>query len=399
MSNRFRNGLTVLMLLVLASSAFYAGYLARELRGSADSTAGVAHAEQDMALYREAWDLIQGNFLGEMPNSTAVTYGAIRGSLSALNDPYTVFIEPAAREVERESLEGRFGGIGAYISRNEETGEATLEPIPGNPAEKAGIVSGDVLLAVDGVPITAEMTVPDIVEMVKGEKGSSVTLTIRHAGATETVDISIVRDDILLPSVAYRLLESDPTIGYIQLTRFSGESGQEVAAALTDLLGQGATKLILDLRQNGGGLRDAAVDVADHFLDEGTVVIVESQQDGERVYSSTNETLAPDQPLVVLVDGGTASASEIVAGALHDRGRAKLIGSKTFGKGSVQLVFDLSDGSSVHVTSARWYTPNRLQLDQNGLDPDFPVEVTQEDIDNGLDPALDRAVQYLQTGS
>ena len=312
MSNRFRNGLTVVMLVVLAASAFAAGYLTRELvNGRGGSTP--AHAEgDDMALFQEAWSLVEANFLGQLPESRQVTYGAIRGSLATLEDPYTVFIEPAAREVERERLQGSFGGIGAYITRSEETGEVLLEPIPGNPAEAAGVLVGDVLLAVDGQSITAEMTVPEIVDMVKGEKGTSVTLTLRHPGATKAVDISVVRADILLPSVVYRLLEDDPTIGYIGLSRFSGESGNEVGVAVQTLLSQGATRFVLDLRQNGGGLRDAAVAVADHFLDSGPVLYVDSQQEGERVFNATDETLAPDEPLVVLIDGGTASASEIV---------------------------------------------------------------------------------------
>ena len=399
MSNRFRNGLTIFMLVILAVSAFAAGYLTRELvNGRGAST--LAHADQDMSLYQEAWSLIEDNFLGVLPASRDVTYGAIRGSLAALNDPYTVFVEPVAREAERERLQGTFGGIGAYIARSEESGDIVLEPIPGNPAEAAGILSGDVLLAVDGEPITAAMTVPDIIEMVKGEKGTAVVLTVRHPGATEPVDISVIRDDILLPSVVYRLTDQDPNIGYIQLSRFSGESGNEVGAAIQDLQAQGATKFILDLRQNGGGLRDAAVDVADHFLDEGPVLYLQSQDEGERVFNATPETIAPDEPLVVLIDGGTASASEIVAGALKDRERAVLVGnSKTFGKGSVQLVFDLTDGSSVHVTSARWLTPNRRQLDQNGLEPDILVQVTQEDIDSGLDPVLEQAVAHLQGNS
>lgn len=398
MTDRFRSGLTVFVLVVLAASAFAAGYLTRELTNGRNESS-LAHAEQDgdQALFQEAWGLIEDNFLGTLPNSREVTYGAIRGSLATLEDPYTIFVEPAAREVERERLQGSFGGIGAYITRSEETGEVLLEPIPGNPAEAAGVLTGDVLLAIDGRSVTAEMTVPEIVDLVKGEKGSTVTLTLRHPGATEAVDIAIVRGDILLPSVAYRLLEQDPAIGYIGLSRFSGESGNEVGAALQDLQAQGATRFILDLRQNGGGLRDAAVEVADHFLDDGPVLYLTSQQEGERVFNATDDTLAPAQPLVILIDGGTASASEIVAGALSDRERATLIGnSRTFGKGSVQLVFDLSDGSSVHVTSARWLTPNRRQLDGNGLEPDVLVEVTQEDIDNGRDPVLDRAIQYLQ---
>jgi carboxyl-terminal processing protease len=218
-----------------------------------------------------------------------------------------------------------------------------------------------------------------------------------HLGSDVPVEVPIVRGDILLPSVSYRLLDQEPTIGYIQLARFSGESSNEVADALEALLAQGATRLILDLRQNGGGLRDAAVDVADHFLDGGPVLYMESQEEGEKVYNATDETLAAAEPLVVLIDGGTASASEIVAGALRDRDRAILIGgSRTYGKGSVQLVFDLSDGSSVHVTSARWFTPDHHQIDHHGLEPDVLVEVTQEDIDNGRDVVLEQAVSYLQ---
>ncbi len=395
MSNRFRNGLTVFMLVILAVSAFAAGYLTRELvNGRGDSS--LAHADQELSTFYEAWRLIDENFLGALPEARDVTYGAIRGSLATLNDPYTVFIEPAAREVERERLQGKFGGIGAYIVRSEETGEVILETIPGNPAEIAGIVTGDVLLAVDGTPVTTATTVPELIDRVKGEKGTAVVLTVRHPGATDSVDISVIRDDILLPSVAYRLMEQNGTIGYIQLSRFSGESSQEVGAAIQDLQSQGATHLILDLRQNGGGLRDAAVEVVDHFLEDGPVLYLESQKDGERVFNATAGSVAPTEPLVVLIDGGTASASEIVAGALQDRDRAVLIGSRTFGKGSVQLVFDLSDGSSVHVTSARWLTPNRNQIDQSGLEPDIAVELTQEDIDNGRDPALEEAILYLQ---
>jgi carboxyl-terminal processing protease len=399
MSNRFRNGLTLFMLVILVVSAFVAGYLTRELVNGRGASP-LAHAEQDMSLYHEAWGLVEDNFLGTLPTTQDMTYGAIRGSLAALDDPYTVFIEPAVREVERERLQGTFGGIGAYITRPQEAGDVVLEPIAGNPAEAAGIVPGDVLLAVDGRPITAEMTVPEIIELLKGEKGTTVVLTIRHPGEAETVDVSIVRDDILLPSVVYRLTAQDPTIGYIQLSRFSGESGNEVGAAIQNLQAQGATKFILDLRQNGGGLRDAAVAVADHFLDEGPVLYLQSQDEGERVFNATPETIARSEPLVVLIDSGTASASEIVAGALKDRERAVLVGnSKTFGKGSVQLVFDLTDGSSVHVTSARWLTPGRRQIDQSGLEPDILVEVTQEDIDSGLDPVLEQAVAYLQGNS
>jgi carboxyl-terminal processing protease len=384
------------MLVILAVSAFIAGYLTRELSGTR-ANGRVVRADQEMSLFYEAWNLIDNNFLGTIPASQDITYGAIRGSISALNDPYTVFIEPADRAVERERLQGTFGGIGAYLSISEETGEVILEPIPGNPAEEAGILPGDVLLSVDGQIITGEMTVPEIVDLLKGEKGTVVTLVVRHPSTGIEETISITRDDILLPSVAYRLLEEDKTVGYIQLSRFSGESGTEVGSAIQDLQSQGATRLILDLRQNGGGLRDAAIDVADHFLIDGPILFLQSQQEGERVFNASRQTQATVEPLIVLVDGGTASAAEIVAGALQDRGRATLIGSsRTFGKGSVQLVFDLSDGSSVHVTSAKWFTPNRNQIDQHGLEPNILVEITQEDIDSGRDPVLANAIQFFQ---
>lgn len=393
MSNQVRNGLTILMLVVLAVSAFAAGYFANDLLAMRNAAA----YSDDLGVFWEAWSLIEGKFIGELPTAEQRTYGAIRGSMEQLGDPYTVFVEPVARDAERESLRGTFGGIGAYITRPEDGGDVLLEPIPGNPAEAAGMLTGDVLVAVDGTTVTPDMTVEEIVDMIKGEKGTAVVLTVIHPDTTEPVDLEIVRDDILIPSVAYRLLEEAP-IGYIQLTRFSGESANEVAEAIEDLQGQGAESILLDLRHNGGGLLNAAVDIADLFLDGGAVLYQRSKDEGERVFEASADTLAPDMPVVILVDGGTASASEILAGALQDRGRGTLIGSKTFGKGSVQLVYELSDGSSVHVTSARWFTPERNQIDGQGLEPDIAVEVTQEAIDNGRDEVLTRAIDYLTNG-
>ncbi|MCB8922009.1 MAG: S41 family peptidase [Ardenticatenaceae bacterium] len=394
MTNQTRKIVTILLLALLAASAFVAGYFTNdfiELR----SGGTLVRQRQPFDVFWEAWNLVQSNFIGDLPDDQAMTYAAIRGVMQSLNDPYTVFIEPVVRDQERDSLRGSFGGVGAYIRRPEEGGDVLLEPIPGNPAEIAGILTGDVLVAVDGMMITPEMTVQEIADMIRGEKGTAVILTVIHPGDTESVDVSVMRDDILIPSVSYRMLDTDMPIGYIQLTRFSGESGNEVKAALEDLLDQGAEGLILDLRGNGGGLLTAAVDVASHFLDAGVVVTQQSRREGEREEKVSGETIAPDIPLIVLVDGGTASASEILAGALQDHGRAVLIGQQTFGKGSVQLVFDLSDGSSVHVTSARWFTPNGHQIDQQGLTPDVLVEVTQEDIDLNRDVMLNQAIEEL----
>jgi carboxyl-terminal processing protease len=377
-------------------ASFAAGFFVNDFVDVRNGRIGNGNQDQDFSIFWEAWDRIEQSYIGNLPTNTEMTYGAIRGSMSILGDPYTVFIEPVVREQEINSLRGNFGGIGANLQRNE-AGEVILSPIPGNPAEEAGILDGDILLAVDGTEVTGEMTVEDVANMIRGDVGSAVTLSVIHPDESDQTDITIVRDVILLPSVAYLILPDDPTIGYIRLSRFSGESAGEVEGAILDLQEQGAQRLILDLRQNGGGLLDAAVEVGDHFLDEGVVLYQISRSEDEKVFMSTDETVAGDIPLVILVDRGTASASEIVAGALQDRGRATLIGTTTFGKGSVQLVYDLSDGSSVHVTSARWYTPERHQIDQQGLEPDIVVVPTEEAIADGRDEALEAAVEFLQS--
>lgn len=395
MTERMRDISVVLLVILAVIAAFAAGFLTRGFVAGEE----VAGSNQDrFELLGEAWSYVEATYLGEQPAERQVTYGAIRGALAELGDPYTIFVEPAARQQERDSLRGNFGGIGANISRND-AGEAVLEPLPGNPAEAAGILSGDVLLAVDGQEIGAEMTVGEIADLIRGEKGTPVTLAVRHPGSDAAVEITIVRGDILIPSVTYRLIDEAPDIGYIQLSRFSGESSNEIQAAIAKLQSDGAQQLILDLRHNGGGLLDAAVDVAGHFLKGGIVMVQQSRDRAEQVYEADDEAVAGTMPLVVLVDGGTASSAEILAGALQDRDRATLVGAQTFGKGSVQLVYDLSDGSSVHVTSSRWYTPGYHQIDEQGLTPDVPVEITQEAIDRGQDPVLEAAINYLRNGT
>jgi carboxyl-terminal processing protease len=394
-----RDVIAIVLVIWMALAAFVAGYMFHDYRQSFAAAPVAAVDDEQFSVFWEALGWVEQSFIGDVPDDRAITYGAIRGALATLNDPYTYFVEPVAREQERETLRGNFGGIGANI-RREEDGRLTLTPIPGNPAEAAGIRDGDTLLAVDGLDVSDPdaFTVEEIVQLIRGKKGTAVVLTVRHAGSDAPVDIAIVRADILIPSVTARILPEDPTIGYIQLTRFSGESGGEVSAAIARLQAEGATRLILDLRHNGGGLLDGAIAVSDHFVEGGVLLYQQSRGQAERQFEANGAAAAGAMPLVVLIDGGTASAAEIVAGALRDRERAVLIGAPTFGKGSVQLVYDLSDGSSVHVTAARWFTPARHQIDQQGLAPDILVETTAAAAADGRDEFLARAVAFLQNG-
>ena len=351
----------------------------------------------EFGVFWEAWHLVEDRFFGDLPDMQYVAWGAIRGALGTLEDPHTTFLEPQPRQREREDLSGRFGGIGAYVAQAED-GSIVLDPMPGLPAEQAGVQEGDRLIRVDDTEITADMTVDDVVTLIRGELGTMVRLTLAREGQTEPIVVQVERQEIPTPSVEWRMVEGEEGVGYVRLTIFSGRTKGELQDALADLREQGMTRLILDLRGNGGGLLDSAIDVASEFLAGGVVAYQTEKGKEAQPFSASRGGAFTDGPLVLLVDGGSASASEIVAGALQDRDRAVLIGQKTFGKGSVQSVHDLSDGSSVHITYAKWITPARRQIDGEGLTPDVEVVITEEDRGQGRDSQLERAIEYLRTG-
>jgi carboxyl-terminal processing protease len=346
------------------------------------------------ALFWEAWHLVEKNFYGDLPDMHQVAWGAIRGALHTLNDPHTTFLEPQPRQREKERLSGQFGGIGAYVNQAE-GGTITLDPMPDLPAERAGVVKGDVLLRVDDTEITPEMSADDVAQLIRGEVGSIVRLTLARQGEPESILLEVQRQEIPSPSVEWYMLEQAEAAGYVRLALFSGRTALELEEALADLQSQGMTRLVLDLRGNGGGLFDASIDVASQFLPNGVVAYQLERGGKERTYQVSRKGILVGAPLVVLVDGATASASEIVAGALQDRGRAVLVGEKTFGKGTVQTVYDLSDGSSVHITYAEWLTPHRRQISGQGLAPDLEVTISEEDRSQGRDTQLERAIEYL----
>jgi carboxyl-terminal processing protease len=360
---------------------------------------GTASADEaaEFGVFWEAWHLVEGNFFGNLPEMNQVTWGAIRGALAELDDPHTTFLEPQPRQREKEDLSGRFGGIGAYVAEDEE-GNIVLDPMPELPAEQAGVQEGDAVIRVDDTEITPEMTVDDVVTLIRGKVGTIVRLTLRRAGEAEPIVAEIERQEIPSPSVEWRMLEEAEGVGYIRIILFSGRTATELKDALEELQALGMSQLVVDLRGNGGGLFDAAIDVSSRFLRDGVVVYQVEKDGGEQAHRVTGGTTYEGPPVALLVDGGTASASEIVAGALQDHQRATLVGQKTYGKGSVQQVFDLSDGSSVHITSAKFLTPNRRQIDGEGLMPDGEVMITDDDRSQGRDTQLERAIEYLENG-
>ncbi len=349
---------------------------------------------EPLGVFWEAWDRIEQTFYGELPSPRERTYGAVRGALALLGDSYTVFVEPQPSELDRDRMRGTFGGIGVTLRRDVE-GRMLLSPYADSPAERDGVREGDILLAVDGEGIADDTTVDDVRARLHGEVGTPVTLTLSHP-PTPPFDLTITRDEIRVPSVTWRVLDQAPDVGCLHIESFTGRTSEEVLAALQALQQAEISSLILDLRDNSGGLIDSAVATASQFLCDGTV-LYELRRDAEELsFPVQGGGIATDVPLVVLVNGGTASAAEIVAGALQDHGRAPLIGESTFGKGGVQLIYDLSDGSSLHVTSAVWLTPDRHQINGQGLMPD--VAVPRGDGGDGLqDEQLDRAVIYLQS--
>ena len=389
------------LITVTLALVFAAGFGAHWLltRASGDSLTAALTSSQGSAaakatgnfnVFWEAWNILGSSFYGVAPSDEQRTYGAIKGMVQEFQDPYTYFIEPQPRQREKEELSGEFGGIGAWVSKAED-GTIRLKPMPDGPAERAGVVENDILTAVDDTLIAAEATQDDVVTLVRGPIGQPVKLALLREGNDESLTVTVVRERIETPSVEWRILSEDPQTGYIAIRLFGERTAKELDRALDDLKDKGAQRLIVDLRHNTGGLLQASIDVTSRFLNDGVVVYERKQDGSETTYRVVNAPRAPNWPVAVLVDEATASASEIVAGALQDRGRATLIGEKTFGKGSVQMVHDLSDGSSIHVTVAHWMTPNGHEINGIGLTPDLPVP--HED---GRDAPLEQAIAFLK---
>ena len=356
-----------------------------------DQYAGTGSADQAdrLRVFWEAWDVIEHQFYRPAAlDYRAMTYGAVRGMLASLGDPHTTFLEPAEQHLDADRYKGEFGGIGALIAVR--SGRPTLTALGDqSPAAQAGLQVGDAISVVDGRQV-AGLDLDAIDALLRGEVGSKVELTIERE-QSETLSFTLARARIEVPSVAWQVLDGD--IGYVQVTYFSERTSAELASALRLLQRRDVRALALDLRGNGGGLVDSALGVLRYFLDYGVVLREVSAGGAEKRYTLPTERQSVNWPLAVLVDSGTASAAEIVAAAVQDRGRGKLIGERTFGKGSVQAVLTLADGSSVHVTTAHWLSPDGHPIDGLGVEPDIAV-ASREDA-GYADLVLRWATDYL----
>ena len=320
-------------------------------------------------LLGEAYDALQQDYvLKDQLTDDRLSTGAIRGMLETLDDPYTAYLDPDQMQLHGD-FSGHFGGIGAQVEiRN---GQFTIvATLPDSPASRAGIGPGDLVLSADGESLAGKPLL-EAVLLIRGPKGTEVTLEIVHEGEITPITVTVVRDTIVPQSVLWRMLE--PGIGYVRLTEFVETTHPQLKQALEQITAQETHGLVLDLRNNGGGLLSSAIDVASEFLEDGVLLSSVDSEDKETEHHLLPGGAATDIPMVVLVNGNSASAAEVVAGAIQDHRRGVLVGTRTFGKGSVTLIVPLSNGGGLNVTTARWFTPSGRLLEGNGLDPDVPV--------------------------
>ena len=349
----------------------------------------------NFSLFWEVWNKLKTEHIDSNEVSDQdLMYGAIKGLTGALGDPNTVFFTPDESEKFNEDIRGSFGGIGAEIGIRD--GNLTIiAPLVDTPAQSAGLKAGDTVLQIDGNP-TSDITIDDAVQEIRGDPGTVVTLTILRDGWDNSQKFEITRAIISVPTVKWEMIDGD--IIHLNLFSFSQNSTVDFQKAMIQALIQGGNGLILDLRGNPGGFLDVAVRIAGFFVDRGEVVATEKFTSGdERVLQAAGNAALKDLPVVVLVDEGSASASEILAGALRVDNGTKIVGVKSFGKGTVQELENLSDGSTLKITIANWLLPNGDLIQGNGLEPDVNVELTDEDIEAGDDTQLNAAVELLKS--
>lgn len=351
--------------------------------------------EVDISLLWSVWRLLDQYYLHQSDlKVNKLVFGAVSGMVAAVDDPYTVFMMPSDSKEFTDSLHGTLEGIGAQLEIR--SGEIiVVSPLKGSPAEKAGLRPLDIILTVSGKDVTG-MKLDDVVTMVRGKSGTSVTLTVGRKGEEKPITFKIVRERIHIPSVETKVMKTaSGSIGLVVLNQFGDDSTAEVRKALLSLKNEKLKGAVLDLRYNGGGYLESAIDIVSMFVREGRVVSVERRNKPTEELTAFGSPIFEDIPLVVLINGGSASASEIVAGALQDLKRTTIVGMQSFGKGTVQEVIDLPGGSSLRVTTAKWLTPSGHDLSKKGVTPDITVDRSIEQYRAEVDPQMVTAIEWL----
>jgi carboxyl-terminal processing protease len=397
----FLKAVVLIMLAVFVGViAFAAGFGTNYFysRGAPAPVAALSSSQppEKFGLMWEAWKILQEQFYYDIPSKNAMVHGMIRGSLESLEDPYSILVEPAPAQQEATTLQGNYGGIGAKVDLRKS--DIVLIPFPDSPASKAGILAGDQVLKINDEALKPEDTPDSVQNKLQGEIGSKVTLTLKRIGAPEDLVVELTLAEINIPTVQYHMLQNSP-FGYIQVTLESADTSKEFERALNELKKNNPQGIVIDLRNNPGGLfPDPALDIVGQFLPNAPVVTEKHNDGTQTAYTAHAASGGRDLKFVVLVNSGTASAAEIIAGAFLDSGKTALIGEKTFGKGSVQGLYPLSDKSVLHLTTAKWLTPKGSEIDGVGLKPNIQIPLTPDDAAKGLDPQLDRAIEYLTNG-
>lgn len=391
MKPSFRRNLNLALLIVVILVSFGLGSWFGKLQVVCD----VCQPEDiNFSLFWEAYHKLQEKFVNkEKFDVQEIIYGAISGMVKSLEDPHTVFFPPEDTKRFIEDVQGSFEGVGMQIDIIKGQLQV-IAPLKGTPADKAGLRAGDKIMKVDGNP-TADLIIEEAVDLIRGPRGSEVVLTIYREEWEKTRDISVIRGNIDIPSLEWELKDED--IAYIKLYHFTQRAGFDFGRVAFEILDGPATKIILDLRNNPGGYLEIAQDIAGWFLREGEIVVIEDFGDGNEIeYRAQGNGMFLDYKIVVLINKGSASGSEILAGALRDNRGILLIGDTSFGKGSVQQLEELRGGSSLKITVANWLTPNRQLISDVGLEPDIKVEMTEEDYEEDRDPQLKRAIEVIK---
>jgi carboxyl-terminal processing protease len=361
-------------------------YVPKILGASTDKSKDV-----NFSLFWDAWDSLKNNFFGDL-NSQNMVYGAISGLTKATGDPYTTYFTPDEAKRFSEDLKGNFEGIGAELE-NKDGLVNVVAPLDGSPAQKAGLRAQDVILKINGEDIT-NLGFYDVIDKIRGPKGTEVLLTVFRPSTKKNVDLKITRDTILVKSVKWE--EKSGNL-YIRISQFGDDTTDLFKQAAQYAIDKNYPGIIIDLRNNPGGYLESAVDISSYFIENDKVVVREQNKQGDKKqYKTTLSPILKDKKLVILVDGGSASASEIFSGAMQDYKKATLVGVKTYGKGSVQTLTNLSDGSELKITIAKWLTPNGRMIDKLGIDPDVEVKLTEDNIKNNQDPQLDKALELIK---